>query len=355
MHSVVRRSWPTLLLVALSLLVPLQACSGGQPGGDGTGGGPESEDNCLAEGTRIATPGGPRKIEDLRLGDDVLSWDHARGRVRTQTLVGVRNTLRQVGRLQLPSGATLRATAEHPFYDDATGRYVRIGEFQVSGSFVTLDDAWQAPGSLRAARVSELITASLPAPHYQSGDEQARVFDLTVAGDHNYFAEGVLVHNKSAPDGDYEELPCGFTAAHELTVCSGDVLVREGDDGTQVIVRKSVLGGGGAPGSDDAAQGGKGGEGGSSSTDVVVVGFDDCRESWKETWTIHVGPNQTVGLMEGAACDVEGRLQEITADAAGDLALPQNVRIVIQEPEFDCLFYGPRQLTCANALNGPVR
>lgn len=142
-----------------------------------------SEDSCFAAGTLIDTPVGPRPIESLREGDVVWSYDlRTRQRIAapiSRTFVH-RNAL--VRDLRLAGGSTLRVTDEHPFYVPGEGRYVPASELSVGVELASLD----------AGSLSETPVGSL--------SEQRRrttVYNIEVAGFHNYFAAGVLVHNKS--------------------------------------------------------------------------------------------------------------------------------------------------------------
>ena len=195
---------PPHLLVASLLFCPA-ACS--SPSSEAT---LESEDtvakdtgtggfSCLAEGTRIATPEGSRAIEELSVGDTVLSHTEA-GILRANRVTHIKTTTRSVGELRLPNGETLRATEEHPIFERTSGDYLRADSFSVGAGLVALGKGWEAPTALAALSGRNTQSRSL-ASDYRKDQSVAQVFDLTVERDHNYFAEGVLVHNKS-PSND---------------------------------------------------------------------------------------------------------------------------------------------------------
>jgi hypothetical protein len=88
-----------------------------------------------------------------------------------------------VGELSLSSGTTLRVTTEHPFYLPERDAYVTAGELSAGARLLR----W---GGGQAAVTGALsFTAA----------QRETVYNITVAGPHNYFAGGVLVHNKSPP------------------------------------------------------------------------------------------------------------------------------------------------------------
>jgi hypothetical protein len=88
-----------------------------------------------------------------------------------------------VGALPLSDGRVLRVTANHPIYLPDQQRYADAGE-------LTGDERLLALGAM--AQTSSLVSGA-----FQASADAVTVFNITVAGEHNYFAEGVLVHNKT--------------------------------------------------------------------------------------------------------------------------------------------------------------
>ncbi len=87
----------------------------------------------------------------------------------------------------------MEVTGEHPFYDPDAGRYRPARELRPGDALYALD----AAGRLGRVQLLSVTDASGPA---------APVFNLTVEGEHHdYFAEGVLVHNKRPPE--YQQAP----------------------------------------------------------------------------------------------------------------------------------------------------
>ncbi|WP_437949179.1 polymorphic toxin-type HINT domain-containing protein [Sorangium sp. So ce296] len=144
-------------------------------------------DSCFVRATRIVTPRGFRRIEDLDVGDEVFSLSLER---RAPVVRRVARVLRARATevLHVAAGELVVAgvTAEHPFYDAARGAWVDAGALREGTRLL----AW-----LGSADVRELsVTAHRPAPSAGKVD----VFNLTIDGpERNYFAEGLLVHNKS--------------------------------------------------------------------------------------------------------------------------------------------------------------
>lgn len=71
-------------------------------------------DECFVAGTPVHTPRGPRPIEDIKAGDEVLT---SAGVQRTKRLV--RNTATQLVGVTLEDGSRIECTPDHPFFTDA--------------------------------------------------------------------------------------------------------------------------------------------------------------------------------------------------------------------------------------------
>ena len=153
-----------------------------------------SEESCFAAGTRIDTPAGALPIEALQDGDLVWSYDHeSRRRVPSPISRTFRHRHALVRELRLANGNVLWVTKEHPFYVPERRHYAPASSLSTGTELRTF----------HAGAVGETSVLSFP----KSADRMT-VYNLEVAGFHNYFAEGVLVHNKSflPPDGGVPEM-----------------------------------------------------------------------------------------------------------------------------------------------------
>ena len=139
----------------------------------------QSNTGCFAAGTQITmADGATRAIETLQVGDYVLAYDTLLGRAMpsrvTKTFVH-----QNEGGMVLVNG-TVRATPNHPFY--ANGKWVRADELNSGDVLIGLT------GRVDASMATLDSLQSMPAVE--------TVYNLEVDTLHDYFAGGVLVHNK---------------------------------------------------------------------------------------------------------------------------------------------------------------
>ena len=191
------------------LLILVSACGGrvgsqqsggpsGQAGQTGSGGSSSTDPpgccgppivTCFAAGTPIDTPLGPRPIEQLAVGQEVLGYDEALQAVVARPVTArMRHDDAIVGQLVLDDGRTIVATPNHPFYVQSARDYRPAGELTSGADLLSLQDTGLLSGATATGYFLD------PAPVH------APVFNITVEGVHNYFAAGVLVHNKSPLD-----------------------------------------------------------------------------------------------------------------------------------------------------------
>ena len=169
-------------LAALLLLAAPLGCGGN----DST--------SCFGAGTRIATPDGEVAIETLQVGQQVLAYDERSGAVVMSTVTAVfRHEASRLGHLTLADGHALRVTAEHPIYCPRTHSYRPASELSAGEALLRLASCQSEAG---APRSLQLETTMLRQPLARLPETQT-VYNISVATYENYFADGLLVHNKS--------------------------------------------------------------------------------------------------------------------------------------------------------------
>ena len=163
--------------------------------------------SCVARGARVRTPNGRRRIEDLAVGDWVLSLDPETGELVPGPITAIRSARREVMLLSA-AGHDLRVTTDHPLYCPDEKRYAPAGDWALGQRTALLCLVEDAPTVVSVDRVD--VAGGI-----------AEVFDLTVDTPlHNFLADGVLVHNKSFPM-DYGPDDLGVPDAGPVQVDEG--------------------------------------------------------------------------------------------------------------------------------------
>lgn len=139
--------------------------------------------DCLVAGTKVLTPHGERVIETLMVGDLVFSYNHSLRKIITNSIEAIKKSaVNKVFRFTLENGRTVECTPEHPFYMPIIGDYVTSKNLKVGDSL--LDNK---------RKIKKIVKIN-----FFSYRSKVDVYDITVGPpNHNFFAGGVLVHNKT--------------------------------------------------------------------------------------------------------------------------------------------------------------
>jgi hypothetical protein len=142
--------------------------------------------SCIAEGSLVATPKGVVAMERPQVGDAVISED-AGGEARVASVTHLRSARSsRVLRVTLEDGRTLDATREHPVA--TSGGWRRAGDLAPGESLRVM-------GNADARHASTPSLARIRAVERVAGSRT--VYDLTVEPHSVFFADGVLVRNKT--------------------------------------------------------------------------------------------------------------------------------------------------------------
>ncbi len=126
---------------------------------------------CVADGALVLTPDGDRLIEEIRIGDEIFS-----SRGVSRVVAAARHRVNRRLRLTLSGGVALEVTGTHPIACESGWRRAR--EIDVGDSVRTRN------GWLSVTEITRLRGA-------------ITVHDLTVEPHHDFYAQSILVHNKS--------------------------------------------------------------------------------------------------------------------------------------------------------------
>ena len=146
--------------------------------------------SCVAKGSWILTPKGLKRVEDLKVGDLVISINEETYETESSPILEIQSAQREVGQFVYGSN-TLSLTSDHPIYDPLTREYAPAGDWFL-GKRTTL--ALWKEDALHPLEISEV----------QSYHSVKHVFDFTVESSfHNFIANDILVHNKSPKPPPY--------------------------------------------------------------------------------------------------------------------------------------------------------
>ncbi len=129
------------------------------------------------KGTEVAMADGSKKaIDQIKVGDSVLSYDTAHNKFVVSKVADVYSYKGEKDPYYYIINDKIRATGEHPFF--VNGKWIKADNLRVG---MKLFDG-----------ISEIPITSI-----KRVNKEERVYDLIVGKHHNFFADGVLVHNKA--------------------------------------------------------------------------------------------------------------------------------------------------------------
>ncbi|MEV7037718.1 DUF4157 domain-containing protein [Amycolatopsis sp. NPDC051061] len=135
---------------------------------------------CFSGDTEVWTPAGTRRIDSLRAGTPILSFDlYSREVVVHRVLQVLRNRTTRFHEITA-AGVAVRATGRHRFWVEEARRWVTAAELRPGMKLRRVDGALVAIDSVRRLPETEAVT-----------------WNLTVESTPHYFVgPGVLVHNE---------------------------------------------------------------------------------------------------------------------------------------------------------------
>ena len=149
--------------------------------GGNVGRGVANGPGCFVSGTLIATPNGTKRIDDIKVGDEVIAFDQNLNRAVTQDVLEVcRGATYNWVEIQVEN-EIIKATRMHPFWVNDRSEWVPAYQLKSGEKLTTLD------GGLKAIRNIEVY--SIPEIDF--------TYNIVVRDLHNYFvgSNQILVHN----------------------------------------------------------------------------------------------------------------------------------------------------------------
>lgn len=138
---------------------------------------------CFVAGTLIETPNGTIPIEQIQVGQRIVAFDPSTHHITTDRVSQLHKIegLKTVETLEFSDGRTVTATFEHPFYSVDRGEYIQAAQLFMGESVHVFQN-----GQLNTV---QLIDRKL-------NDKPQKVYNFEAEKFHNYFSNGIHVHNK---------------------------------------------------------------------------------------------------------------------------------------------------------------
>ena len=132
---------------------------------------------CLLAGTRIQMASGKKKIEDIEIGDEVVSYNIKENKLSISVVKELESPTRN-GYFILNKGL-LKITNEHPLYITNKKDWVKVEDLEIG------DKIYMVGGDKIAIDSIQYV------------DRRTQTYNIKWAeGDNNFFANGCLAHNK---------------------------------------------------------------------------------------------------------------------------------------------------------------
>ena len=149
---------------------------------------------CLVSDTPILTPNGVKPIQNLMVGDTVISYDKSTKSIITNRITAIKQgETKQTITLILDNQSTIEGTGEHPFYLLYKKTYVEMKDLSVGNVLLSSDG-------------EEITIKAIQGNQYKS---KVKIYTISLQEPFpNYFANRILVHNKSFVfNSDFKNLP----------------------------------------------------------------------------------------------------------------------------------------------------
>jgi RHS repeat-associated protein len=156
---------------------------------------------CFPKGTKVETPTGKRNIEDIKVGDKVLSYDLGTKKVVERTVTQlIRKATQHWYHIQV-GDEVIKATGAHPFWVVNKGRWISARDLKPGMELRKFD------GNI--VKISSVEMEKLTTPE--------GTYNMEVEHDHDYFAGTagctVLVHNTDPNDILFSRDPAAINSS----------------------------------------------------------------------------------------------------------------------------------------------
>ena len=137
---------------------------------------------CFPAGTQISMMYSKKPIEEIEVGDYVITHNKRAMKVVKSGMTGHKHVYRLESAL---GNMVVYATPNHKFlkYTPSGNIWVQLSELKVGDELIAYSDDMRTFARIMIGKISQPIKNAVP------------VYDLTVEGDHSFVANGFVVHN----------------------------------------------------------------------------------------------------------------------------------------------------------------
>lgn len=137
---------------------------------------------CLNPEELVDTPNGPKKVSELKAGDELYSYNLELGAVEVDHVTDSWNSGKQnCAIVKFTNGIEIEAGENHPFYSKTEQEFVIVSELKVGERVLFYNFESQEEG--------EVIIESI------EFSRELECWDISVDKNENFFVRGVLTHN----------------------------------------------------------------------------------------------------------------------------------------------------------------
>jgi intein/homing endonuclease len=152
--------------------------------------------SCFVAGTKVTMGDGSEKnIEDVVVGDEVLSFNESTLQNEVKKVIGLKTPIHNdLVKYEFANQTSITSTFDHPFY---------VGNLELASftPFLT-NKRYELDRDVRQIKVGDMVYLSNGVSKtaikdiIELDEKDTQTYIITVEDNHNFYANGILVHNK---------------------------------------------------------------------------------------------------------------------------------------------------------------
>ena len=183
---------------------------------------------CFVANTMISLKNDDQKsIKNIQPGDMVLSYNESKNEVEVNKVISVRGKIaNNLVRYTFTNGVMLESTSDHPYYVNG----LKIASFDP----IVTTEKYDFEIDIDKIKVGDVVNlqdgTTTVIEDIEVLDNAEQVFTFEVENNHNYYANGILVHNKTQGNiccynsvtGQYQSIANAGDPQHSGCCCLGN-------------------------------------------------------------------------------------------------------------------------------------